>query len=226
VVTALLLPLVGGEFRPGVSFGLLLSLWIVASTVVVVRDRVRGIRSGVLVQLARQPRGWWGMVAAHLGVAVFIAGVTLVTGYQAERDVKMNVGDTLTVNRYTFRFDGITNRTGPNYQAARGIVDVSRNGEHVLTLNPEKRNYLSSQMPMTEAAISSGLAGDIYVSLGEPIGDGSWSVRVYLKPFVTWIWGGCILMALGGFLALSDRRYRYATQRATATAALATQAAD
>ncbi len=226
VATALLLPLTAGDFRLGVSFGLLLSLWIVASTVVVVRDRVRGLRSGGLAQLARQPRGWWGMIAAHLGVAVFIAGVTLVNGYQAERDVKMNVGDTLTLGSYTFRFDGVTSRNGPNYQAARGLIDVSRHGEHVMTLFPEKRTYFSSQMPMTEAAISSGISGDVYVSLGEPIDGGAWSVRVYLKPFVTWIWGGCILMALGGFLALSDRRYRYATQRAAATATVATQAAD
>jgi cytochrome c-type biogenesis protein CcmF len=225
VATALLLPLTAGEFRIGVAFGLLLALWIVASTVVVVRDRLRGIRGGAWTRLARQPRGWWGMIAAHLGVAVFIAGVTLVTGYQAERDVKMNVGDTLTMNGYTFRFDGVTSRNGPNYQAARGIVDVSRDGEHVLTLFPEKRTYLSSQMPMTEAAISSRITGDVYVSLGEPIDAGAWSLRVYLKPFITWIWGGCILMALGGFLALSDRRYRYATQRATSMP-IATQAAD
>ena len=226
IATALLLPLTAGEFSLGVSFGLLLALWIVASTFVIVRDRIRGVRGGVLAQLARQPRGWWGMVVAHLGVAVFITGVTLVSGYQAERDVKMNVGDTLTVSGYTFRFDGVTDRTGPNYRAARGTVDVSRDGKNVVTLNPEKRMYFSNQMPMTEAAISSGVTGDIYVSLGEPIDGGAWSVRVYRKPFITWIWGGCILMAIGGFLALSDRRYRYATQRSSVPVAVAAQAAD
>src|SRR6266542_3990082 len=226
IATALLLPLTAGEFRLGVSFGLLLALWIVASTFVIVRERVRGFRGSMLAQLARQPRGWWGMVVAHLGVAVFITGVTLVSGYQAERDVKMNVGDTLTVSGYTFRFDGVTDRTGPNYRAARGTVDVSRDGKNVVTLNPKKRMYFSNQMPMTEAAISSGVFGDIYVSLGEPIDGGAWSVRVYRKPFITWIWGGCILMAIGGFLALSDRRSRYATQRSSVPVAVAAQAAD
>jgi cytochrome c-type biogenesis protein CcmF len=226
IATALLLPLTAAEYHIGVSFGLLLALWIAASTVVIVRERIRGARSGVIAQLARQPRGWWGMIVAHLGVAVFITGATLVTGYQAERDVKMNVGDTLNVGGYTFKFEGVTDRMGPNYRAARGIVGVSRNGEHEMTLFPEKRNYFSNQMPMTEAAISTGITGDIYVSLGEPIDGGAWSVRVYRKPFVTWIWGGCVLMALGGVLAISDRRYRYSTQRATIPAAVATQAAD
>jgi cytochrome c-type biogenesis protein CcmF len=213
LVTALLLPLIGGEFRPMVSFGLLLSLWIVTSTVVNVRERVRGVRAGFFGQLARQPRGYWGMIVAHLGIAVFIVGVTLVKGYEAERDVRMGVGDTLTLGAYTFRFDGVTTTAGPNYTAARGIIDVSRNGVHDSTLYPEKRNYNAGGMPMTEAAIESGPFGDRYVSLGEPIAGGAWSVRIYSKPFVTWIWAGCMLMALGGFLALSDRRYRAFARR-------------
>ncbi len=213
VVTALLLPLIGGEFRPMVSFGLLLSLWIVTSTFVNVRERMRGVRSGIASQLARQPRGYWGMVVAHLGIAVFIVGVTLVKGYEAERDVRMAVGDTLTLGSDTFRFDGVTETTGPNYRAARGIVDVSRNGVHETTMYPEKRTYNAGGMPMTEADIQSGLFGDRYVSLGEPVAGGAWSVRIYSKPFVNWIWAGCILMALGGFLALSDRRYRAFARR-------------
>jgi cytochrome c-type biogenesis protein CcmF len=226
VVTALLLPLTAGEYRIGVAFGLLLAMWIVTSTVVVVRERVRGVRSGAWAQLSRQPRGWWGMVFAHFGVAIFIIGVTLVTAYQAERDVKMSVGDTVNVAGYAFRFDGVTDRTGPNYKAARGIVDVSRDGEHVVTLFPEKRNYVGSQMPMTEAAIKNGLTGDLYVSLGDPVDAKSWTLRVYRKPFITWIWAGCIFMALGGFLALSDRRYRYEMRRASAAVTAVAQAAD
>ncbi|MEO5702067.1 MAG: heme lyase CcmF/NrfE family subunit [Casimicrobiaceae bacterium] len=216
VVTAMVLPLVGGGFRPMVSLGLFLSLWIVATTVIGVRERLRGVRSGMLAQLARQPRGYWGMVMAHLGIAVFVIGVTVVKGYESERDVRMAVGDTLVMGGYTYRFDGVTARQGPNYRAARGSFDVSRNGRSDTTLHPEKRTYISGGMPMTEAAIESGPFGDRYVSLGEPVDGGAWTVRIYSKPFVTWIWLGCMMMALGGFLALSDRRYR-ATRRASAS---------
>jgi cytochrome c-type biogenesis protein CcmF len=149
------------------------------------------------------------MQLAHLGIAVFIIGVTLVKGYESERDVRMDVGDTLTAGGYVFRFDGVTQEEGPNYVAARGIVSVSRDGKPLTVLHPEKRQYNASGMPMTEAAIDTGLLRDLYVSLGEPIPDSeAWAVRIYLKPFVDWIWAGCLLMALGGLLAVTDRRYR------------------
>jgi cytochrome c-type biogenesis protein CcmF len=216
VVSAILVPLVAGKWTPMKSFGLLLAFWIVSSAVVAVLDRTRGVRSGVLAQLARQPRSFWGMILAHLGVAVFIVGVTLVKGYETERDVRMAVGDTVTVGAHTFRFDGVAERRGPNYRATRGTFTVTRDGAQVDVMHPEKRVYNAGGMPMTEAAIDSGPFGDRYVSLGDPVGDGSWSVRVYSKPFVTWIWGGCILMALGGFIALLDRRYRTVTRREAA----------
>jgi cytochrome c-type biogenesis protein CcmF len=196
-----------------VSFGLLLAAWIVTTTVVNVRERGRGVRGGIVAQLARQPRSYWGMIVAHLGIAVFIVGVTMVKGYETERDVRMSVGDKVIVGGYTLRFDGTTEATGPNYRAARGAFEVSRDGQHVTTQFPEKRVYNAGGMPMTEAAIRSTPLGDLYVSLGEPVDGGAWSVRVYHKPFITWIWGGCLLMALGGLLALSDRRYRVALQR-------------
>jgi len=213
VVTALLLPFAAGRWSPLVSFGLLLALWIVASTAVNLRERLSGGSAGLLGRVVCQPRSYWGMIVAHLGVAVFIVGVTMVKGYETERDVKMNVGDTVTIGSYTFRFDGTTERKGPNYRASRGAFDVSRDGEHYNTMNPEKRIYTAGGMPMTEAAIDPGPFGDLYVSLGEPVDGGAWSVRVYHKPFVTWIWFGCIIMAIGGFLALSDRRYRVAQRR-------------
>jgi cytochrome c-type biogenesis protein CcmF len=214
VVSALAVPLIAGKWSPMKSFGLLLAFWIVASTLVGVLDRLRGLRSGVIAQLARQPTSYWGMVVAHLGVAVFVVGVTVVKGYESERDVKMAIGDTVSVAGHSFRFDGVTEARGPNYQATVGLFDVSKGGVHVISLRPEKRVYNAGGMPMTEAAIDTGPFGDLYVSLGEPVADGSWSVRVYTKPFVTWIWGGCILMALGGFVALSDRRYRRARREA------------
>jgi cytochrome c-type biogenesis protein CcmF len=149
---------------------------------------------------------------------VFIVGVTLVKGYETERDVRMAVGDTVKVGSYTFRFDGVRDVPGPNYSASRASVDVAKDGKSIETLHPEKRIYFAQQMPMTEAAIDSGFLGDIYVSLGDPVGDGSWAVRVYDKPFIIWIWFGCILMAFGGFLALSDRRYRVRDAHAAAAA--------
>jgi len=156
------------------------------------------------------------MTLAHLGVAVFIVGVTSVKGYEVERDVKMSPGDTVSVHGYTFRFDSVGERRGPNFNAARGTVTLLKDGKPIDVLHPEKRVYFAqSQMPMTEASIRTGITGDVYVSLGEAVDPpGSWTVRVYYKPFVTWIWGGCVLMALGGGIAATDRRYR-ATQRRT-----------
>jgi cytochrome c-type biogenesis protein CcmF len=213
IVTALLVPLVRGEFRPLVSFGLLLAFWNFTATFVGVRDRLGGLRTSLMAQIRRQPRSYWGMVLAHLGIGVFIVGVTMVKGYETERDVKMNVGDTVTVGGYVFRFDGVTPQTGPNYQATRGTVGVSRNGTFVETLHPEKRLYNAGGNAMTNAAIDSGPFGDLYVSMGEPVDGGAWIIRVYSKPFIVWIWFGFVMMAIGGFLALSDRRYRVAAER-------------
>jgi cytochrome c-type biogenesis protein CcmF len=155
------------------------------------------------------PRSFWGMQVAHLGMAVFVVGVTMVGGYQEEKDVRMAPGDTVTIaDKYTFMFIGVREAQGPNYRAFVGDFDVSENGKKVTRMNPEKRNYNSSSMPMTEAAIDASLTRDIYVSLGEPLEDGAWAVRVYFKPFVDWIWFGCLFMAFGGLLAASDRRYR------------------
>jgi cytochrome c-type biogenesis protein CcmF len=152
------------------------------------------------------------MHLAHLGVAVFVVGVTMVGGYEEEKDVKMAPGDTVSVAGYTFRFLGVTRVEGPNYVALRGDVELLADGRSLRHLYPEKRNYVSSAMPMTEASIDAGFLRDVYVSLGEAIDrdhpEGEWALRVYYKPFVDWIWGGCILMALGGLLAILDRRYR------------------
>src|SRR6185436_8712759 len=153
------------------------------------------------------------------GVGVFIVGVTMVKGYETEKDVRMNVGDTVHVGGYQFQLEGLTQVQGPNYEATRGRIRVSRNGSEVTVLQPEKRFYSVQQMPMTEAAISPGLTRDLYVSLGEPVGEGSWVVRVYYKPFVDWIWGGGFLMALGGVIAITDRRYRLARREQSQSAA-------
>ena len=198
-----------------IALGLLLSFWVIASLVVSLQQRWSG--QGPFIQRVRnQSLSYYGMQLAHLGVAVFIIGVTVVKGYEAERDVSMIVGDTVDSGGYVFRFDGVRAITGPNYTAEQAHFTVTKDGKFVSVLSPQKRHFNASGMPMTEAAIDTGIFRDLYVSMGEPIPEaqGAWSMRVYYKPFVVWIWGGCLLMALGGVLAISDRRYRIHSKKA------------
>jgi cytochrome c-type biogenesis protein CcmF len=209
------LPFAIGGWKPLVSLGLLLAFWIVATTLLNLRDRVKTTSgtSGLFQKLRMQSRSYYGMQLAHVGVAVFIIGVTLVTGFQAEQDVKMLRGDTVSVGGYDFRLNGIKEVAGPNYQAVRGEIEISRGGQSLRTMYPEKRSYVASGNAMTETAIDTGIFRDLYISLGEPVGNNAWSVRVHYKPFVSWIWGGAVLMALGGGLAVSDRRYALAARK-------------
>jgi cytochrome c-type biogenesis protein CcmF len=207
-------PFLYGDWKPMVALSLLLAAWIVFSALLNLVERVQSTRAGqsFLAAVRRQPRSFIGMHVAHTGIAVFIVGVAMVGGYHAEKDVKMEIGDTVSVGGYSFRFNGVSQRQGPNYRALVGDVDLIKDGRTLRKMFPEKRFYIVSSMPMTEAAIDTGLLRDVYVSLGEPIDkarpDAAWAVRVYHKPFVDWIWGGCVLMGLGGLLAMSDRRYR------------------
>ena len=215
LLTAVALPFVFGQWKALVSLGLMLAFWIVTTIAVNLWERVR-VTSGQLTtfqKLRTQSRSYYGMQVAHLGIAVFIIGVTIVTGYQSEQDVRMQRGDVVRAGGYDFQFVGVTNVTGPNYIAGRAEIVVSRNGEVIERLYPEKRNYTASGNVMTETAIDSGIFRHLYISLGEPVGGSAWSVRVYYKPFVGWIWGGAVLMALGGGLALSDRRYALAARK-------------
>ena len=215
VITAVALPFVFGQWKPLVSLGLLLAVWITTTVSLNLYERVRSTsgKLTVLQKLRTQSRSYYGMQLAHLGVAVFIVGVTIVTGYQSEQDVRMGIGDTVTAGGYQFQFNGVTEVAGPNYRAARADISVSKNGSPVRQMYPEKRSYTATGNVMTETAIDTGLTRDLYVSLGEPVSAGAWSVRVYYKPFVDWIWGGAILMAMGGGLALSDRRYALAARK-------------
>ncbi len=209
MITALLLPLTMGEWKMMVSFGLLLAFWVIASIFVSLWQRIKNSsHQGLFAKLAKQSRSYYGMNFAHFGIAIFIIGVTMVNGYETEKDVRMDVGDTVAIGGYTFRFNGTNEVPGPNYQGIIGDIEVLDNGERVNLMHPEKRTYNASGMAMTEAAIDTGIFRDLYVALGEPLGDGSWVVRVYHKPFVDWVWFGCLLMAFGGALAVSDKRYR------------------
>ena len=217
-VTALLLPFTLGRWSPLVAFGLFLALWVTASTATLVVQRFRAApQRGFFARARANSAAWYGMVLAHLGIAVFIVGVTLVSGYGIERNVTLDKGESATIGGYEFTFRGVVPVTGPNYAGVAGVVEMRRNGKLLDTLHPEKRQYNATGQTMTEAAIDAGMFGDRYVSLGEPVSDqgvaGAWALRLYVKPFVDWIWGGCLLMALGGFIALSDRRYRIAVKR-------------
>jgi cytochrome c-type biogenesis protein CcmF len=225
LVMALILPFVMGEWHTLTSLGFVLAFWIFSSVVVNLRDRLSKTKGdGLLARIGSLPKAYLGMNVAHLGVGVFIIGVTMVKTYEVEKDVRMEIGDTVTMADYTFRFDGVTEIEGPNYTANRGQVLVTRGGSTETVLFPEKRTYHVQTMPMTEAAINTGLVRDLYVSLGEPVGNGAWAVRIYYKPFVDWIWGGCLIMALGGVLAISDRRYRLAFRKERETEASAAKA--
>lgn len=149
------------------------------------------------------------MIAAHLGVAMTIWGVAFSQNYSVERDVRMNVGDSVQIEDYRFEFKGISEANGPNYAGGKAQVDIFVNDKPEATLFAEKRFYTVSKMTMTEAAIDWGFTRDLYVALGESLGDGSWALRLYYKPFVRWIWFGGLFMVLGGLLCMSDRRYRF-----------------
>ena len=209
------------DLRPMIAMGLFLSLWVITTVIIDLRRRM--VREG---GLQKQSRSYFGMQLAHLGIAVFIIGVTLVKGYETERDVRMSPGDTVEAGGYSFLFDGTREFDGPNYHATQGHIIIRKNDKAIAQLFPEKRQYNASGMPMTEASIDTGLFRDLYVSMGEPIPDsnGAWAVRVYVKPFVDWIWAGCILMALGGVFALSDRRYRIHAKKKPAVDEAATRA--
>jgi cytochrome c-type biogenesis protein CcmF len=226
IAAAVLLPFTLGAWSPLVALGLWLALWVVAASAVQVWQRIATApQAGWGARVRAQPLSWWGMTVAHLGIAVFIIGVTLVRGYGEERDLRMAPGEKVVMRGYEFTFRGTKEEPGPNYMATVGQFEVRRHGstELVRTMHPEKRVYQAAGQTMTEADIDTGLTRDLYVSLGEPVGDGAWGVRVYHKPFVDWIWGGCVLMALGGFLAIGDRRYR--SKRAPSPAPAAAEGA-
>jgi cytochrome c-type biogenesis protein CcmF len=210
LIAALFAPLLFGRWALLTSAGLLLAFWILG-----------GALTALIVKLksnAKITSAFAGMLLAHAGIGVFVIGVTLVKSYEAERDVRLEPGQSTTLGGYEFRFEGVSEVAGPNYSAARAAITVTRDGAAIARLAPEKRVYHVQRSAMSEAAINSGITRDLYVSLGESVGPGdknaAWTVRIHVKPFVDWIWGGCLLMALGGLLAASDRRYRATVRKA------------
>ncbi|MBS1236199.1 MAG: cytochrome biosis protein [Proteobacteria bacterium] len=190
------------------ALSVVIALWVFATALRGLFERARKVQGG----WRSVPRAFIGMTVAHLGVGVFILGVTLTGAYNVEKDMRMDRGTSAVIAGYTFTFEGVKELDGPNYTANQGTVHVTRDGQEIVTLHPEKRTYRVQTMPMTEASIDAGVFRDLYVSLGEPVDSGAWSVRVYYKPFIRWIWSGALLMALGGVFAASDRRYRVAVR--------------
>ena len=207
----------------GAAAGAVLGLWAMVTAGREVWRRVRS-RENVLEGLALVPRAAWGMALAHFGLGVFVLGISQVSAFGAERDVRLAPGANATLGSYEFRLEAVKQLKGPNYDADAGTVAVERNGRPVTVLHPEKRLYRAQQSVMTEAAVDYTLLRDVYVALGEPFDNGDWGLRLYYRPMMRLVWLGGVLAFLGGLLAITDRRYRLAqaaaaTRDATATAA-------
>ncbi|MEE9343707.1 MAG: heme lyase CcmF/NrfE family subunit [Gammaproteobacteria bacterium] len=207
------LPAISGSLSAGIAVAL--SVWLLTTLLTSARQRLRNKNlSAIAHDIAnRGGRSYYGMWLAHIGIAVFIIGITFVTQFDVEKDIRMSPGQEVSLNDFVFRFEGVEPKKGANYQSQFGTMRVLKNNKEIAILHPEKRTYQVQKKPMTEAGINAGFLRDIYVSLGEPLGKGDWSLRLYYKPFVRWIWLGGLLIAAGGFLAASDPRYRMKVAR-------------
>lgn len=196
------------------SWALLTSIYAVAR-LVIKRDKQTSLSHA----LAKIPRAMYGMVVAHAGIGLFIFGVVFTSTFSDQKEIAVNFGEEVELAGYTFVLNGVRDVQGPNYQAAQGVVQVSEHAKAITTLYPEKRIYSVQRNPMTEAGIQTGWFRDLYVSLGEPVSRSEWGIRIFYRPFVQWIWIGTVLMALGGILGATDKRYRTASKKVTAAAA-------
>ncbi len=194
-------------------FGLVMASWVISAVIFAFHERISG-KPSIFRAIKNTPASFYGMLSGHIGIAVFIIGITLTSLYSVEKDLRMEPGDVYSVAGYDFLFNGVKIIQGPNYLASSGDFKVTAENFST-TLKPEKRIYAQKDMPMTEAAIDEGLFRDLFVALGEPLGDqGAWAVRIYYKPFISWIWLGAVFMALGGLIAIFDRRYTLMRQQA------------
>ena len=214
VLSAAWILLATPKFVPMAMVGVALALWVTLSSIAALRERLAPHYNWRHV-----PRGFWGMQLGHIGLAVFVIGATLTSVYSTEKDIRLAPGGSYDLGSYSFLFKGVETVPGPNYTAFRGSLVATQNGEFVANLYPEKRTYLVQKMPMTEAAIDEGLFRDLFVALGEDLGNGAWSLRVYHKPYIAWLWIGAVLMSFGALVSATDRRYRVLAKRSASNAA-------
>lgn len=209
LVVGLVFPFIYGDgFNFRVFLGITISTWIIATTAKEFKDKFRNTNS-ITAKLSQLTLSYYGMMLAHLGVAVVAIGITLVSTYSEERDMRMAPGDKIELADYQFEFKGAKKVKGANFTADEGTIVITLEGEPVVTLYPQKRHYTVKRSMMTEASIDPGLFRDLYLAMGEPLGnDGAWAIRVHYKPYVRWLWLGGLLMALGGLLTVFDKRYR------------------
>ncbi|MEG9476500.1 heme lyase CcmF/NrfE family subunit [Mannheimia indoligenes] len=219
IITLILMALLGfalpylfrNTITVSVVLGTMMSVFIVLLSLYELQQRATH-RHSFFSGLFKLSRSHWGMVLAHLGVAMTVFGIAFSQNFSVERDVRMNVGDKAEILDYQFEFKGIKITDGANYQGGTAELEITHNGKYEATLNAEKRFYNVSKMGMTEAAIDWGFTRDLYAALGEKLEDNSWAVRLYYKPFIRWIWIGGLFMALGGLLCMMDKRYRLRLQ--------------
>ncbi|WP_439104976.1 heme lyase CcmF/NrfE family subunit [Celeribacter marinus] len=188
--------------------GLALGMWLIAGACQDLLAKTGKARD--LSRLFRLPRADWGRLFAHGGLGVTIAGIAGLTAWSVEDIRVVNIGETFEVSGYTISLDQVERKQGPNYITTMASMSVFAGDKKVATLYPEKRNYPVQQMPTTEAGIDNGFLRDVYLVIGDVQANGGWAVRTYIKPLANWIWGGTIIMSFGGFLSLTDRRYRVA----------------
>jgi cytochrome c-type biogenesis protein CcmF len=191
-----------GGFHIMTTVGVTAAAWIILSSLYEPAQRLRARQS--------LSRGVLGMAVAHIGVGLLTLGVTITQTYRLEQDISLRPGESQTLRGYRFEFNGSRRVEGPNYTAVESEVEISRDGKRVAVLHPQKRTYRVQQSPMTEAGIEVDWNRDLFVAMGEDLGDGAWSMRLQYKPLVRFIWLGALVMALGGFIAITDRRYRTA----------------
>jgi cytochrome c-type biogenesis protein CcmF len=217
VVSAFLVPFMMGKITLMAAVGIFMGFWVASTTLILFTNRIKSRQAAstsLVENLKGIPLAFYGMLLAHFGIGVFILGVTMVKAYESEQDLRMEINDVATIGNLQFKFEGSKEVLGANYVSQQGTFTVTSDGKQVAVLHPEKRFYPVQGSVMTEADIKAGVIRDLYVSLGEPLEKGAWSVRIYIKPFVQWIWMGAIIMALGGFMALADKRYRIANKKA------------
>ncbi len=208
LLTGLLVPLLMPYYSWAAVLGVTLAMWTLATSFLAFKDRL-GKQGFNWKRLTQIPAGFYGMTVAHSGIAVFVIGITFTSVYSIEKDVRMAPGDKLDMAGYVFEFHGVKETEGPNYDAMQGYLTVTYQGQEVARLEPQKRIYRVRKMPMTEAAIDAGVFRDLFVAIGEQLdSQGAWSLRIYYKAFIRWIWMGGVFMALGGIIASCDRRYR------------------